>query len=347
MPQQMKEAIVHAGPRVEVITSPIPVPGPGQLLIKTQYAASNPEDWKRPTLAGQPAINQGDDVAGLVHGLGPNTHGFLIGERVAALHCPGAPFGTYAEFCVVEAWAAWHVPDTMSMAEAATMPLATMTAGLALWRELGAPQPWTVGPREPLVIYGASSAVGAFAMKLAKIARLSPVIAIAGSGRKFVEGLLDTESGDRFVDYRNGEDATVQDIKAALNGRSVRLALDAISTSSSEKILGMVLDAAAEKAKIATVLPLNPADDVQGIKRSFTMSTLVFGEAKEPDIAVNANRWLGAAMVKIIEQVVADGSLKGHPYDVVEGGLGGIETSLRRLQNGSSAVKFVYKFVAE
>jgi hypothetical protein len=77
------------------------------------------------------------------------------------------------------------------------------------------------------------------------------------------------------------------------------------------------------------------------------MSTLVFVEAKEPDIAVNANRWLGAAMVKIIEQVVADGSLRGHPYDVVEGGLGGIEAGLRRLQNGSSTVKFVYKFVAE
>jgi NADPH:quinone reductase len=166
----MQEAIVHAGPRVEVIASPIPAPGPGQLLIKTHYAASNPKDWKRPTLAGQPPINQGDDVSGTVHRLGLNTHGFSPGDRVAALHCPGAPSGTYAEFCIVEAWAAWHVPDTMSVVEAATIPLAAMTAGVVLWRELGLPWPWTAGPLEPILIYGASSTVGAFGVRLAKIA---------------------------------------------------------------------------------------------------------------------------------------------------------------------------------
>jgi len=344
MAHQMQEAIVHAGPRVEIITSPIPKPGPGQLLIKTHYAASNPKDWKRPTLAGQPPMNQGDDVAGTVHELGSNTHGFSVGDRIAALHCPGALFGTYAEFCIVEAWAAWHVPDTMSMAEAATIPLAAVTAGVALWRELSAPWPWTAGPREPIVIYGASSAVGAFGVKLAKMAGLSPVIAIAGGGRGYVEKLLDSETGDRVVDYRNGEEATVEAIKATLNGRSIKLGIDAISTTSSERILGKVLNPASGTAKIATVLPLNPADDVEGIIRSFTMSTLVFGDAKQANVGTNANRWLGAIIVKLIEMAVNDGSLKGHPYEIVEGGINGIEIGLLRLQKGSSAVKFVYEF---
>jgi NADPH2:quinone reductase len=73
------------------------------LLIKTHYTASNPKDWKRPTLAGQPPMNQGGDVAGTVHELGSNTYNFSIGDRIAALHCPGVLFGTYAEFCIVEA----------------------------------------------------------------------------------------------------------------------------------------------------------------------------------------------------------------------------------------------------
>ena len=284
-------------------------------------------------------MNQGDDVAGTVHEVGSNTHGFSLGDRVAALHCPGARFGAYAEFCIVDAWAAWHVPDTMNMAEAATMSLATMTAGLALWRELGAPWPWTPGPREPIVIYGASSAVGAFGVKFAKMAGL---IAIAGSGRGFVETLLDSRAGDRVVDYRDGEEATVRAITAALSGRVLRLALDAISTSSSEKVLVSVLNAATGMAKIATVLPLNPTDEVEGIKRSFTMSTLVFSDAKQAGIGVNANRWLGATLINLIEMAVADGSLKGHPYEVVEGGLDGIQTGLQRLQKGSSATKFAY-----
>lgn len=288
-------------------------------------------------------MNQGDNVAGTVHEVGSNIHGFLLGDRVAALHCPGALFGAYAEFCIVDAWAAWHVPDTMSMAEAATMPLATMTAGVALWRELGAPWPWTPGSREPIVIYGASSAVGAFGVKFAKMAGLSPVIAIAGSGRGFVETLLDSRAGDRVVDYRDGEEATVRAIKAALSGRVLRLALDAIPTSSSEKVLVSVLNAATGMAKITTVLPLNPTDEVEGIKRSFTMSTLVFSNAKQAGIGVNANGWLGATLVNLIEMAVADGSLKGHPYEVVEGGLDGIQTGLQRLQKGLSAIKFVYE----
>ena len=291
---------------------------------------------------GQPPMNQGDDVAGTVHGLGPNTKSFSHGDRVAALHSPGALHGTYAEFCIVDAWAAWHVPDTVSMAEAVTMPLATMTAGVALWRELGAPWPWTPGPREAIIIYGASSAVGAFAVKLAKISGLGPVFAIAGHGREFVESLLDYEAGDRVIDYRGGEEATVEAIKAALNERSVHLALDAISAGSSEKILTKILHTATNTAKIATVLPLNPADDVQGVQRSFTISPLVFNDAKQAGLGTNANRWLGATIVKLVEMAVSDGSLGGHPYEVIGGGLDGIETGLQRLQKGSSAVKFVY-----
>ena len=128
-------------------------------------------------------------------------------------------------------------------------------------------------------------------------------------------------------------------IKAALDGRSVQLALDTISASSSEKILGRVLDTATGAAKIATFLPLNPAEDVQGIKRSFAMSTLIFGDSKQAGVDTNANRWLGATVVTLIEMAIGDGSLKRHPYEVIEGGLNGIETGLRRLQSGSSTVK--------
>ena len=111
----------------------------------------------------------------------------------------------------------------MGMAEAATIPLAAVTAGVVLWRELSVPWPWTAGPREPIVIYGASSAVGAFGVKLAKTAGSSPVIAITGGGHGYVEKLLDSETDDRVVDYRNGDEAIPEAIKAALNGRSVKL----------------------------------------------------------------------------------------------------------------------------
>ena len=41
----MKEAIVHAGPKVEIIDSPIPEAGPDQVVTRVVVSGSNPKDW--------------------------------------------------------------------------------------------------------------------------------------------------------------------------------------------------------------------------------------------------------------------------------------------------------------
>jgi hypothetical protein len=48
----------------------------------------------------------------------------------------------------------------------------------------------------------------------------------------------------------------------------------------------------------------------EALKDRSPLSTLVFVEAKEAESIVNANRWLGAAMIKIIELAAADGFLE-------------------------------------
>jgi hypothetical protein len=42
----MKEALVHAGPRVELKESPIPTPNASQVVIKVVFSSTNPKDWK-------------------------------------------------------------------------------------------------------------------------------------------------------------------------------------------------------------------------------------------------------------------------------------------------------------
>lgn len=44
----MKEAIVRAGPRVEIIDSPVPIPGSEQIVTKVVVSGTNPKDWKIP-----------------------------------------------------------------------------------------------------------------------------------------------------------------------------------------------------------------------------------------------------------------------------------------------------------
>jgi hypothetical protein len=52
----------------------------------------------------------------------------------------------------------------------------------------------------------------------------------------------------------------------------------------------------------------------------------------------------GAVMYKFFERGLVKGWLKGHPFEVVPGGLGGIEDALRDLKAGkASAVKYVFK----
>lgn len=73
----MKELLVKAGPKVTVITSPIPTPNEDQVVVKVVAVGSNPKDWKRPEWRGN-VINQGDDVAGYVHAVGENVTEFKV-----------------------------------------------------------------------------------------------------------------------------------------------------------------------------------------------------------------------------------------------------------------------------
>lgn len=74
----MYEAIINAGPKVELIQSPIPSPNADQVVIKVVVSGSNPKDWKTPDLWGTESINQGDDIAGIVHVVGVNATEFKV-----------------------------------------------------------------------------------------------------------------------------------------------------------------------------------------------------------------------------------------------------------------------------
>ena len=63
-----------------------------------------------------------------------------------------------------------------------------MTAALGMHQRLGLPDPWTPATQPtPLVVYGGAAAVGSYAIKLAILANIHPIIAVAGRGEKFVE----------------------------------------------------------------------------------------------------------------------------------------------------------------
>lgn len=77
----MREVLIHRGPRVESIDSPIPSPGVGEVTIKVHAVAMNPKDWKMSEWFEGRAINEGEDIAGKFHAIGDNVIGFAVSIR--------------------------------------------------------------------------------------------------------------------------------------------------------------------------------------------------------------------------------------------------------------------------
>ncbi|KAJ5301578.1 hypothetical protein PENANT_c002G10008 [Penicillium antarcticum] len=336
----MKEAIIDKTVAVTIRDVDIPTPKPGQVLIKVVVSGTNPKDWKLPKWQPDNVINQGDDIAGYVEAVGEGVQKFRKGDKVAAFHEMLSPYGSYAEYAIAWEHTTFHVTENTSFEEAATIPLAGMTAALGLYQELKLPLPWSPAEEPtPLVIYGGASAVGAFAIQFAKLSNIHPIIAVAGKAAPFVQGLLEPSKGDTIVDYREGDEAIRSKIRAAANGAPVHYAYDAVSEKGSYANLGAALT---KPGVITTVLPTESNEAADGITIRRTMVGSVHMPPAEGKTL--GDKEFGAAFFQFIGRGLAQGWFSGHPYEVRKGGLAGVEGALRDLEAGkASAVKYVVR----
>ncbi|KAM3066883.1 HIR complex subunit [Clarireedia jacksonii] len=346
----MKEAIVGTDLKVTIRDVPIPKPAASQVLIKVVYSGSNPKDWKVPVWMNN-AHNSGDDIAGIVEKVGDDVYEFKKGDRVAAFHEMRTPHGSFAEYAIAPASTTFHIPKTTTFEEAATIPLAAMTAAVGLYMRLGLPVPWvaTKDPT-PLIVYGASSAVGSFAIKLAQASNIHPIIAVAGRGKAYVKKLINKEKGDAVIDYRIGDDAVVEGIKDALKltgASEVQYAFDAVSEHNSYQNICKVLS---NNGKITLVLPGKKYEE---IPPSITQSLTLVGDVHS-DVAPGSEKLkagiklggkeFGYVFFRLFSKGLKEGWFTAHPYEVVPGGLNGVQTALDNLKNGvNSATKYIFK----
>ncbi|EXJ88209.1 hypothetical protein A1O1_05139 [Capronia coronata CBS 617.96] len=329
---------------VKIQDIPVPSPEPDQVVIKVVVAGTNPKDWKYPLwMKSASGLNTGDDVAGYVEAVGSNVTEFKPGDRVAAFHEMGKPHGAFAEYAIAWEKTTFHLPASTSFEEAATIPLAAMTAAVALFCRLGLPEPWVQVSQARkdasaggVVVYGASGAVGAFAVKLLAHADIHPIICVAGHGIPYVEGLIDRSKGDTIIDYRGGEDKLVAGLREAIpKGQKLLYAFDAIAEKGSYQQIAKVLD---PEGHITLVLPVR---DQEAIPKSVhqTMTTVGSVHGKPDDLIE-----FGYAWFRLFSLGLKEGWFKGHPFEVVPGGLDGVQTGLNNLKDGkASAVKYVYR----
>ena len=338
----MKNLVLFYEPDLQAALEDIPVPeyDDNEVLIKVVAAGSNPKDWKHPGPAYfDNRLNQGDDVGGMVEAVGKNVKNFKKGDRVAGFHVMDTPRGTYAEYSVCPEHTVFHIPDSMSHEEAATIPLAAYTAAVGLFRSLDLPMP--TGRKDeaagllkvPLIVNGAASAVGAYAVKLAKLnPRIYPIIGLAGGSAKYAKEI----GCDFVVDYRSAD--VTGDLRKALNGQSVRHVFDATNTITSMKNILPVVEGSTGRYIITEVV----RDEEKALFTKYNVwGEQVWVGGVHDDKPVGGQMF-GAIMSRIFEWSLAQGTFSGQPHTLVEGGLNGVLGALIQLRDRKGGnTKFV------
>ncbi|MEB3200692.1 MAG: zinc-binding alcohol dehydrogenase family protein [Synechococcaceae cyanobacterium] len=151
---------------------PWPEPGPEDLLVRIQAVAVNPVDLKvhASLAAGSEPRLLGWDAAGVVEAVGASVTRFRPGDAVWFAGDIGRP-GCYAAATLVDHRLAGHCPSNLSWAEAAALPLTTLTAWEALFEQLRL-DPDGGDRGRSLLIIGGAGGVGSIAIQLARQAGL-------------------------------------------------------------------------------------------------------------------------------------------------------------------------------
>ncbi|MFN3792362.1 NADP-dependent oxidoreductase [Massilia sp.] len=195
----MKAVRIHRyGGREVLSLDEIPVPdiGPDDVLVRVVAASINPVDWK--VRAGYLArmiphrmpLTLGWDVSGVVVASGSDVTRWQVGDAVYA-RPDLARNGTYAEFVAIRATECARKPRTISHVEAASLPLAGITA----WEAMMDTAQVRAGQR--VLVHAGSGGVGSLAIQLLKAAGAIVVATASGRNRALVESL----GVDQFVDY--------------------------------------------------------------------------------------------------------------------------------------------------
>jgi NADPH2:quinone reductase len=203
---------------------PVPEPGPGQVRLRMIRAGVNPTDWKAragvTTPIGFAEVTPGQDGAGVIDALGAGVTGLTAGERAwVYLGQYGLPFGTAAEYCVLD----WHrvvplpgsLPDSEAFDLGACLGVPAITAHRAL---TSGSRNSRLGPGtmtgQSVLVQGGAGAVGNAAIQLATWSGATVLTTVSGDEK----AALAAAAGAHYVVNYRAQDAAAAIRAAAPDG---------------------------------------------------------------------------------------------------------------------------------
>ncbi|WP_420145096.1 NAD(P)H-quinone oxidoreductase [Sphingobium sp.] len=194
----------------------VPVPGPGEVLIKVAAAGVNRPDvlqrlGKYPPPPGASDI-PGLEVAGTIVAAGSGADK-LIGQKVCALLAGGG----YAQYAVAPAGQCLPVPDGYDLAEAAALPETLFTVWTNLFERA------YVVEGDTVLVHGCTSGIGTMAIRLCNLFGVK-IIVTCGSEEK-CEAAREW-GADHAINYRTQD--FVEEVKAITGGQGAQAVLDMV-----------------------------------------------------------------------------------------------------------------------
>ncbi|KAI0434082.1 GroES-like protein [Xylaria sp. FL1042] len=337
---------------------PIPPLAPDTIMVKVAAVAINPSDAKFLDYSPAPGAVHGTDYAGTVVALGSDTkalHGLSVGDRVAGMvHGMNKlvpEVGAFGEYIVATAHTLLKIPDNMRFEDAATLGLAVGTSTFALFSMLRVPatleQLANGGVpeenREFVLVAGGSTATGARAIQLLKLAGLRPIATASPS--KFDIPLR--FGAEKVFDYHS--ETCAADIRA-YTGNQLGYAFDCVAEAETTDLCYQSIGRAG--GRYVTVEPFRESVAKTReftVEPSWLMATSIFGnkialEGAFARDAVPEYKVFGGKAFAAVQALLDRGLIETHPTKSMPGGWEGVLEGVNIIRSKPpSGYKLVYR----
>lgn len=174
-----------------------PIVKNNEVLIRIHATSVNPVDWKirkgdlQEQLRFSFPITLGLDVAGVIEEVGEDVECLNIGDKVFTKP-ENIGSGSYAEFIAVQLDLVSHMPNNISYEEAASIPL----AGLTAWQSLV--DYAKIKENDRVFIHAGAGGVGSLAIQIAKSFGAFVATTASSKNKEFLQSL----GADLVIDYK-------------------------------------------------------------------------------------------------------------------------------------------------
>ncbi len=194
---------------------PKPGIGDGQVLVEVQAASLNPIDsavrlgYLQQMVPLRLPATLGTDLAGVVVEAGPGVRGLQPGDKVyglAGLLSGGS--GAFAEYAAAEVGKLARMPQNLGFVEAASLPLAAVSALQAIEEAL------KLQSGQRILVHGGAGGIGTIAIQLARHRGARVAATVRGEGADYARSL----GAEEVIDVQtNAFDALLKDYDAVLD----------------------------------------------------------------------------------------------------------------------------------